>query len=116
MKPYAEYMAANDIVLTHGSAASIISQAKAKGKSAAMYFEEIEEKEVSARKKMAHMPDLEQPKTMLRILAEVYIGYEKILKDNNALDFDDLLIYGVKLFSNHKEAVVWCAHILVDEL
>ncbi|KAF9565266.1 UvrD-helicase-domain-containing protein [Agrocybe pediades] len=114
MKPYADYMVTHDIVLTHGSAASIISQAKAKGKSAAVYFEEIEEKESSERK-IGPKSDCAKPKSMLRILAEVYIGYEKILKDNNALDFDDLLIYGVKLFSSHKESVLWCAHILVDE-
>jgi DNA helicase II / ATP-dependent DNA helicase PcrA len=57
-----------------------------------------------------------EPKSLARIVAEIYIGYEQVLKDNNALDFNDLLIYGVKLFREHSETALWCQHILVDEL
>ena len=60
-------------------------------------------------------PELET-KSLARIVAEIYIGYEQVLKDNNALDFDDLLVYGVKLFREHSETALWCKHILVDEL
>ena len=121
MKPYKDYMVQNDIVLTESSAASVISKAKAKGHSAAIYFQEMEAAERQLKRLTNGMPprvvpDQEQTKSAARILAEVYIGYEQILKENNALDFDDLLIYGVKLFSQHQEAVLWCKHILIDEL
>lgn len=121
MKPYKDYMVQNDIVLIESSAASIISKAKAKGHSAATYFQEMEAAEKKLKRSTNGMPprvvpDQEQTKRVERILAEVYIGYEQILKQNNALDFDDLLIYGVKLFSHHQEAVLWCKHILIDEL
>ena len=117
LKPYKEYMLENDITLTEGSAASVISKAKAKGKTAAVVFKDTEEEERSARR--LHKPGdppFKPGKTIDRILAEVYIGYEQVLKQNNALDFDDLLIYGVKLFGGHEESVLWCQHILVDEL
>ena len=120
MKPYKEYMVNHDIVFTGSTAASVISKAKAKGHSAATYFQEMEtaEKHLKALTNgiPRTVPVQEQTKSVERILAEVYIGYEQILKENNALDFDDLLIYGVKLFSNHQEAVLWCKHILIDEL
>ena len=60
-------------------------------------------------------PEIET-KSLARIVAEIYIGYEQVLKDNNALDFDDLLVYGVRLFREHYETALWCKHILVDEL
>ncbi|KIM39808.1 hypothetical protein M413DRAFT_74334 [Hebeloma cylindrosporum] len=120
MKPYKDYMVQNDIILTESSAASIISKAKAKGHSAATYFQEMEAAEKQMKRVTNGMPPRagpgqEQTKSVDRILAEVYIGYEQILKENNALDFDDLLIYGVKLFSHHQEAVLWCKHMLIDE-
>ncbi len=36
---------------------------------------------------------------------EVYERYEERLKDNNALDFDDLLLKTVELFENHPDAL-----------
>ncbi len=38
-----------------------------------------------------------------RAAAKVYPVYEKILKDNSALDFDDLIIKTVQLLQNHKQ-------------
>ena len=94
-----------------------ISRAKAKGQSAAEYLAETEEKERSKRRTLkpadANTGDI---KSMDRIIAEVYIGYEQVLQNNGALDFDDLLVYGVRLFSTHEESVFWCRHVLVDEL
>ena len=121
MKPYKDYMVQNDIILTESSAASVVSKAKAKGHSAATYFQEMESAEKQSKRLTNGMPPRgvpgqEETKSIERILAEIYIGYEQILKENNALDFDDLLIYGVKLFSRHQEAVLWCKHILIDEL
>lgn len=48
-------------------------------------------------------------------LAEVYRDYEEALRHNHSLDFDDLLLFGVKLFSR-RDIVDWCKHVLVDEL
>jgi DNA helicase-2/ATP-dependent DNA helicase PcrA len=38
-----------------------------------------------------------------RAVAQVYPLYQKILKDNSALDFDDLISRAVQLLQNHKE-------------
>jgi DNA helicase-2/ATP-dependent DNA helicase PcrA len=53
------------------------------------------------------------------VVARVYEGYEKMLKENAALDFDDLLIKAVQLFKESPETLVkWqkqLTHIFVDE-
>ena len=49
------------------------------------------------------------------IIATVYKDYEKTLRETNSLDFDDLLVFGVKMFAGHKKASSWCRHVLVDE-
>lgn len=51
-----------------------------------------------------------------RIVAEVYCGYDAYLRKSNSLDFDDLLVFGVKLFKDNSHAVKWCKHVFVDEL
>lgn len=52
-------------------------------------------------------------------VAPIYEAYEEILKQNQALDFDDLLIYGVRLLSECDEArehyQARFRHVLVDE-
>lgn len=52
-------------------------------------------------------------------IAELYIEYQKQLKKNNALDFDDLLMKTVELFENHKEVLEYYQdrfrYIMVDE-
>lgn len=40
-----------------------------------------------------------------RQVAVLFEAYEKRLKENNALDFDDLLLYTVKLFREHPEVL-----------
>ena len=121
IKPYREYLILHEIVFTEGAASSRISRAKAKGQSAKTFFQEMEQTErqrkfqAGWRASESSNPEPES-KSLDRIVAEIYIGYEQVLKDNNALDFDDLLVYGVKLFTEHYETVLWCKHILVDEL
>jgi DNA helicase-2/ATP-dependent DNA helicase PcrA len=50
---------------------------------------------------------------------EVYQKYEEYLKNNRALDFNDLLIYTISLFTNHPEICQeyqsQFTHILLDE-
>ncbi|HKM00113.1 MAG TPA: UvrD-helicase domain-containing protein, partial [Mobilitalea sp.] len=51
--------------------------------------------------------------------AEVYTQYQKRLKSNNALDFDDLICKTVELFQTNKEALTYFQnrfhYIMVDE-
>ena len=121
IKPYKEYLISHDIIFTEGVASSKISRAKARGQSAKKFFQEIEQTEhqkklhAAWRASESSNPEIES-KSLDRIVAEIYIGYDQVLKDNNALDFDDLLVYGVKLFKEHYEMALWCRHILVDEL
>ncbi len=52
-------------------------------------------------------------------LAGVYKGYEKALRDRAAMDFDDLLLYTVRLFDLdpvvHRQYADRFRHVLVDE-
>lgn len=54
-----------------------------------------------------------------KTIAEVYIEYQKELRKNNALDFDDLLVKTVELFKNNGEVLEYYQnrfkYILVDE-
>lgn len=83
--------------------------------SAAMVLQDAQERERAERHSRPSAVSGYTDNTR-RLLAEVYAGYETVLQENNALDFDDLLIYGVKLFKDHQAATRWCNHILVDEL
>ena len=49
------------------------------------------------------------------VVAEIYEEYENALRQSNSLDFDDLLVFGARLFA-HRPVVTWCKHVLVDEL
>ncbi len=54
-----------------------------------------------------------------RVVANVYYEYVNILKENNSVDFDDLLLLPVKLFTEHKEVLERYQdiykYILIDE-
>ena len=52
-------------------------------------------------------------------LAEIYKVYEEMLRQNNALDFDDLLLYPLKIFKDYPKILtkyqnLW-KYVLVDE-
>ena len=61
----------------------------------------------------------EQPNYRGRAIAEVYSIYQDKLAENNALDFDDLILVPVKLFQQNSQVLdYWHRrfhHILVDE-
>ena len=61
----------------------------------------------------------EQPNYRGRVIAEVYGYYEDKLAENNALDFDDLILMPVKLFQQNEQVLGYWhqrfRHILVDE-
>lgn len=54
-----------------------------------------------------------------KIIADIYIEYEKKLKENNSLDFDDLIFKTVQLFTTHSEILEKYQdrfhYIMVDE-
>ena len=55
----------------------------------------------------------------LKRIAELYMEYQKRLKKNNALDFDDLLVKTVELFQSKQEVLEYYQdrfrYIMVDE-
>jgi len=55
----------------------------------------------------------------LKMVASVYLRYEQILKKNNAMDFDDLLLNAVRLFEKDEEVLMYYQnrfrYIMVDE-
>ena len=54
-----------------------------------------------------------------QIVYETYIEYEKTLKNNNAVDFDDLLLLPIKLFNEHVDVLEKYQerfqYVLIDE-
>lgn len=54
-----------------------------------------------------------------KLIGQMYTAYENILKKNNALDFDDLIMKTVELFENHKDVLEVYQdkfeYIMVDE-
>jgi DNA helicase-2/ATP-dependent DNA helicase PcrA len=61
----------------------------------------------------------DQPNYRGRIIADVYRYYQKSLAENNALDFDDLILTPVYLFQQNESVLGYWhrrfSHILVDE-
>ena len=54
-----------------------------------------------------------------QVVYETYLEYEKTLKENNAVDFDDLLLLPLKLFKEHKDVLEKYQdrfqYVLIDE-
>ncbi|MBE9181051.1 DNA helicase PcrA [Oculatella sp. LEGE 06141] len=61
----------------------------------------------------------EQPNFRGRVIANVYAEYQRLLVENNALDFDDLILIPVQLFRQNEQVLDYWhrrfRHILVDE-
>jgi DNA helicase-2/ATP-dependent DNA helicase PcrA len=89
---------------------SLISKAKAKGQNA----DDLLPGPPSASQ--PRPPPLAGANDIQFIVSQVYCEYERVLRRNNCLDFDDLLLFGVRLFSEHPNSAAWCRHVLVDEL
>lgn len=52
------------------------------------------------------------------IVAKVYISYEKKLSENNALDFDDILVKTLEILQHPENLEYYCErwkYIMVDE-
>ncbi|KAK1224989.1 ATP-dependent DNA helicase srs2 [Marasmius sp. AFHP31] len=108
LKGRKEELESKEITLKDGMVQSMISKAKAKSLSARRFREEAEDR---IRNNGYHLAkdDIDL------VLADIYEEYEKTLRRNNSLDFDDLLVYGLKLFKDYPKAIRWCRHVLVDE-
>jgi DNA helicase II / ATP-dependent DNA helicase PcrA len=63
--------------------------------------------------------ELDQPNYRGRVIAQVYNAYQDKLAENNALDFDDLILIPTRLFQQNSQLLnYWHSkfrHILVDE-
>jgi len=61
----------------------------------------------------------EQPNFRGRVIADVYSRYQDALAENNALDFDDLILVPVQLLRQNEQVLTYWhrkfCHILVDE-
>ncbi|TFK81255.1 UvrD-helicase-domain-containing protein [Polyporus arcularius HHB13444] len=121
LKQYVEFLKENNISLKEGSVLSMISKLKAKGLTADDALKKAAEynRFTDQERNMRHFaegtkPDLLEGK-LGHVIASIYKEYEKLLRGSNSLDFDDLLLFGVKLFSQQKQASTWCQHVLVDE-
>lgn len=61
----------------------------------------------------------EQPNYRGRVIAQVYNSYQDKLAENNALDFDDLILVPTRLFQQNEQVLGYWhrkfKHILVDE-
>lgn len=113
LKSYKAILEEKDINLKEGTVFSIISKAKAKGHDSSGFLAQLRLRSQETKKPKATSAP---PNDIDYLAADVYEQYEQNLQRNNSLDFDDLLLFGVKLFTEHKGTVAWCRHVLVDEL
>ncbi|KAG7089539.1 hypothetical protein E1B28_011212 [Marasmius oreades] len=112
LKKYKDDLESKDITLKDGTVQSLISKAKSKSLSAKRFRDEVERR-LRANAQYSGFAAITDEIDL--VVAEIYEDYDRTLRRNNSLDFDDLLVYGLKLFTEHKKAVKWCKHILVDE-
>ena len=125
MKPHQEYIKDKNLTIKEETALSVISKLKAKGLSADDTLAKVAEanarpQEDRVRRAMERVVNGGDKGSLLEgdlgeIIAAIYKDYEKTLREANSLDFDDLLVFGVKMFAGHKKASAWCRHVLVDE-
>lgn len=101
LKARAEELAQAHISLKEGVVLNDISKSKAKGESPEGMAVRAAKQEVGSN--------------VLAVIAQLYKEYELALRDAGALDFDDLLVFGLRLFKEHPDILVKCLHILVDE-
>jgi DNA helicase II / ATP-dependent DNA helicase PcrA len=103
MKPYVEEMRESDCAYTRKDVHSKISHAKGKGLDPDEYVGTF----MVPENKLFYGHQL---------VVKVWRDYNAELQKSNCVDFDDLLVFGVKLLRSNKKVVKWCEHVLVDEL
>ncbi|KAJ3820348.1 P-loop containing nucleoside triphosphate hydrolase protein [Lentinula raphanica] len=115
LKKYKDDLAAKDITLKEGTVLALISKAKAKGHSASSFLRDVSTRCHGPKDSHGSSISSSAVNDIDLVVAEIYDLYEQNLRKNNSLDFDDLLLFGVKLFTSNPDAVSWCKHVLVDE-
>ncbi|KAG1743430.1 P-loop containing nucleoside triphosphate hydrolase protein [Suillus lakei] len=111
LKPYSDFLASKDIEVNAATLCSMISRAKSKGETP----EDVMPRKGSRHSLSKATSSKSTNEDFQRVFAEIYCDYEKALRNSNSLDSDDLLLFGVRLFSQHPRYAAWCQHILVDE-
>ncbi|PCH42532.1 UvrD-helicase-domain-containing protein [Wolfiporia cocos MD-104 SS10] len=117
LKTYRDELEAHNIVLAEATVISRISKAKAKGVTSDG-LRRREKKGISRGEgRTADGSLIEQSFASIidDVVAEIHVDYAAILRRNNSLDFDDLVLFGKQLFAEHPTVSRWCRHILVDE-
>ncbi|KAJ3866024.1 P-loop containing nucleoside triphosphate hydrolase protein [Lentinula novae-zelandiae] len=115
LKKYKDDLAAKDISLKEGTVLALISRAKARGLSSKDFLREVQARNHGPKDSNGLLTSSTTVNDIDFVVAEIYDAYEKTLRKNNSLDFDDLLLFGVKLFTTNLDSVKWCQHVLVDE-
>ena len=131
LETHSKFLTEKNVSLTEGTAVSLISKVKARGETSedlrARYLR-MKAKQGNGRQRRNNQPltndededggtsPLLQDINILEVVLDIYKRYERKLRQNNSLDFDDLLLFGVRLFERHPSVGDWCQHILVDEL
>ncbi|KAJ6530406.1 P-loop containing nucleoside triphosphate hydrolase protein [Mycena vulgaris] len=95
LKPYKDFLSSKD-----GTVLSSISKAKSKSLTAKHFI--AEHSKVNNDRKSS---DFDSQDDIQHLVGKLY----------QDLDFDDLLLFGVKLFTEHPPATNWCRRVLVDE-
>lgn len=88
----------------------LISKIKAKGLSP----DEFETQTLLRAQSQQTAPKGEIEPSLAQQICPIYAKYVEDCRRNNSLDFDDLLMYGVKLLDERNDCVD-CQHIFVDE-
>jgi DNA helicase II / ATP-dependent DNA helicase PcrA len=96
--------------LKDGLLVELISKIKAKGLSP----DEFEAQTMLRAQSQQTTPKGEIELSLAQQLCPIYATYVEDCRRNNSLDFDDLLMYGVKLLGERNDCVD-CQHIFVDE-
>ncbi|KAF9223657.1 UvrD-helicase-domain-containing protein [Gyrodon lividus] len=111
LKEHEDFMTLKDLTLKEGTMLSMISRAKAKAETPEDVIPTTTKNTVSKNKTFKKTVCVD----VQHVFADVYRKYQKFLRQSNSLDFDDLLVFGVTLFSEHPRHTKWCRHVLVDE-
>lgn len=107
-----DHLDAEKLKITPETAQSTISWAKAKDVSPAAYRAAINKRSTAK----TWRGDENETSSWKAVIANVYDQYQDRLQESNALDFDDLLVFGVKLLRKHPSVVDNVRHVLVDEM
>ncbi|GAW01673.1 atp-depentend dna [Lentinula edodes] len=111
LKIYKDDLAAKDISLKEGTVLALISKAKARGLSSRDFLREVQARNHGPKDSNGLLTSSTIVNDIDFVVAEIYDAYEKTLRKNNSLDFDDLLLFGVKLFTTNLDSVKWCQHV-----